>query len=137
MKGNFGISDTEYIAIATPIASESIIPHAIYSNVREDLQQQHYTFDILWNTAIPVPPGEFVTNFENSFGLISGFIPEPVSLILTLASLFLFSALIVISLLASLVVNFIALPNKFDITSLILTLSALMKIGSGGCVNSS
>jgi len=39
------------------------------------------------NNPIPVPPGESVTNFENSFGLISGLIPEPVSLILTLASL--------------------------------------------------
>ena len=40
------------------------------------------------NNPIPVPPGESVTNFENSFGLISGLIPEPVSLIYTLASLF-------------------------------------------------
>jgi len=67
---------------------------------------------------IPVAPGESVTNFENSFGLISGFIPEPVSLIHTLSSLFFFSALIVIFLPASFEVNFIALPNKFDITSL-------------------
>ena len=53
VKGNFGISDTEYIATATPTGSEPIIPHAIFSNVKEDLQQQHCTFDILWNTAIP------------------------------------------------------------------------------------
>jgi hypothetical protein len=53
VKGNFGISDTEYISTASPIGSEPIISHLIYSNVREDLLQQHYTFDILWNTAIP------------------------------------------------------------------------------------
>jgi CheY-like chemotaxis protein len=53
VKGNFGISDTEYIATATPIGSEPIITHAIYSNVEEDLQQQHYIFEILWKNAIP------------------------------------------------------------------------------------
>ncbi len=77
------------------------------------------------NNPIPVPQDEFVTNLENSFGLISGFIPGPVSLILTLAWLSIFSALIVTLLPASLVVNFIALPNRFDITSNILILSAL------------
>ena len=29
------------------------IPHAIYSNVKEDIQQQEYVFEILWNKAIP------------------------------------------------------------------------------------
>lgn len=53
VKGNFGISDTEYISTANPIGSEPIISYAIYSNVKEDLLQQHYIFDILWNTAIP------------------------------------------------------------------------------------
>jgi integrase len=70
------------------------------------------------NNPIPVPPGEFVANFENSFGLISGSIPEPVSLILTIACLSFFCVLIVMLLPACLVVNFIAFPNKFDITSL-------------------
>lgn len=53
VKGNFGISDTEYIATTTPIGSEPIIPYAVYSNVKEDIQQQRYIFDILWNKAIP------------------------------------------------------------------------------------
>jgi hypothetical protein len=26
-------------------------PHAVYSNVREDVQQQQYVFEILWNKA--------------------------------------------------------------------------------------
>ena len=56
VRGNFGVSDTEYIAttIATPIESNlTTIPHAIYSNVKEDIQQQQYVFEILWNKAIP------------------------------------------------------------------------------------
>src|SRR6266571_1329767 len=56
VRGNFGVSDTEYIAISTTDISptESItIPHAVYSNVKEDIQQQQYVFDILWNKATP------------------------------------------------------------------------------------
>jgi signal transduction histidine kinase len=69
VKGNFGVSDTEYIAISatlTPTAADDIpepastttatntrtsIPHAVYSNVKEDVQQQQYIFEILWNKA--------------------------------------------------------------------------------------
>ena len=29
------------------------VPHAVYSNVKEDVQQQQYVFEILWNKAIP------------------------------------------------------------------------------------
>ena len=45
VKGNFGVSDSEYIAISTTDASLSekwlttTIPHAVYSNVIEDIQQ--------------------------------------------------------------------------------------------------
>ena len=67
VKGNFGVSDTEYIAISTPTTtrtktdlteSESkstttIIPHAVYSNVKEDIQQQQYVLEVLWSKAIP------------------------------------------------------------------------------------
>ena len=53
VKGNFGISDTEYIATAIPVGLKPTISHAIYSNVKEDLQQQHYLFEILWDKAIP------------------------------------------------------------------------------------
>src|SRR5437660_812485 len=69
VKGNFGVSDTEYIAISTtltPTAADDIpepastttatntrtsIPHAVYGNVKEDVQQQQYIFEILWNKA--------------------------------------------------------------------------------------
>src|SRR5215472_15438319 len=59
VKGNFGVSDSEYIAISTLDASLSkkclttTIPHALYSNVIEDIQQQQYVFEILWNKATP------------------------------------------------------------------------------------
>jgi two-component system, OmpR family, sensor histidine kinase VicK len=58
VKGNFGVSDSEYIAISTTDVSLSekglttTIPHAVYSNVIEDIQQQ-YVFEILWNKATP------------------------------------------------------------------------------------
>ncbi|MGB6527547.1 MAG: ATP-binding protein [Candidatus Nitrosopolaris sp.] len=63
VKGNFGVSDAEYIAISTtdtrssgPAESKSMrtaIPHAVYSNVKENIQQQQYVFDTLWNNATP------------------------------------------------------------------------------------
>ena len=63
VKGNFGVSDAEYIAISTtdtrssgPAESKSMrttIPHAVYNNVKEDIQQQQYVFDTLWNNATP------------------------------------------------------------------------------------
>src|SRR5215469_5406059 len=59
VKGNFGVSDSEYIAISTTDVSLSekclttTIPHAVYSNVIEDIQQQQYVFKILWDKAMP------------------------------------------------------------------------------------
>ena len=55
VRGNFAVSDTEYIATTvTGVESHSITtPYAIYSNVKEDIKQQHYVFEILWNKAIP------------------------------------------------------------------------------------
>jgi signal transduction histidine kinase len=58
-KGNFGVSDSEYIAISTTdtIAEKSVrtttIARAVYTNVIEDIQQQQYVFEILWNKATP------------------------------------------------------------------------------------
>jgi len=51
IKGNFGVTDTDYIAISSPTAEQSI-PNAVYSNVKEDIKQQQYVFEILWNKAI-------------------------------------------------------------------------------------
>ncbi|MGA8082486.1 MAG: hypothetical protein WB988_11525 [Candidatus Nitrosopolaris sp.] len=55
VRGNFAMSDTEYIATTvTGVESDSItIPYDIYSNVKEDIKQHHYVFEIIWNKAIP------------------------------------------------------------------------------------
>jgi two-component system, OmpR family, sensor histidine kinase VicK len=55
VRGNFAVSDTEYIATAvTGIGAHSITtPYAIYVNVIGDIKQQNYVFEILWNKAIP------------------------------------------------------------------------------------
>ncbi|HYA83073.1 MAG TPA: hypothetical protein VEH06_06440, partial [Candidatus Bathyarchaeia archaeon] len=55
VKGNFGVSDSEYIAISTSLSEKCLttIPHAVYSNVIEDIQQQQYVFKILWDKATP------------------------------------------------------------------------------------
>src|SRR5215471_6361821 len=60
VRGNFGVSDSEYIAISTTDTTAepksvrtTTIPHAVYSNVIEDVQQQRYVFEILWNKATP------------------------------------------------------------------------------------
>src|SRR5215831_4022142 len=56
VKGNFGVSDSEYIAISASLSEKCLtttIPHAVYSNVIEDIQQQQYVFEILWDKAMP------------------------------------------------------------------------------------
>jgi two-component system, OmpR family, sensor histidine kinase VicK len=62
VKGNFGLTDTEYIS-TSKINNESEkksttttrmpFKHGIYSNVTEDIQQQQYIFETLWGKAIP------------------------------------------------------------------------------------
>jgi signal transduction histidine kinase len=71
IKGNFGISDTEYISTSYAVSASDIgsldiqqkieaatattttLQHAVYSNVKEDILQQQHIFEILWNNAIP------------------------------------------------------------------------------------
>jgi signal transduction histidine kinase len=60
VKGNFGVSDSEYIAISTTdttaeksVRTTTTVPRAVYTNVIEDIQQQQYVFEILWNKATP------------------------------------------------------------------------------------
>src|SRR5215467_1881611 len=52
MKGNFMISESEYLA---PIILEKgkIASQLIYSNVRQIVEQQQYMFETLWSKAIP------------------------------------------------------------------------------------
>ena len=66
VKGNFCVSDTEYIATstmlesqiestaqATPATTTALPSHAVYSNVKEDIQQHQYLFNTLWNKGTP------------------------------------------------------------------------------------
>ena len=72
VKGNFGVSDTEYIATSTMMeslieptataspamsattATTTALPsHAVYSNVIEDIQQHQYLFNTLWSKGTP------------------------------------------------------------------------------------
>ena len=53
IKGNFYISDTEYIAPATFHERGKPASQMIYSNVKEIVNHQQYVFDTLWNKAIP------------------------------------------------------------------------------------
>src|SRR5215469_3986699 len=49
VKGNFGVSDSEYIAISTTGTSQDepkSVPHAVYSNKRGDAQQHQFIFEI-------------------------------------------------------------------------------------------
>ena len=65
VKGNFIVRDTEYIAISSvaitasstttpnrtksqPTTTVTAVPH-VYNNVKEDVLQQQYVFEILWN----------------------------------------------------------------------------------------
>jgi hypothetical protein len=39
--------------VATTLTAENYVPQVIYSNVKTLVAQQRYTFDALWNNAIP------------------------------------------------------------------------------------
>ena len=51
VKGNFGVSESEYLASAT-LQEAKPITEIIYSNVRAIVEQHHYLFKTLWNAAI-------------------------------------------------------------------------------------
>jgi two-component system, OmpR family, sensor histidine kinase VicK len=52
VQGNFGVSETEYLASAT-LDKEKVVPVLIYSNVKQIVKQQQYVFQTLWNKATP------------------------------------------------------------------------------------
>ena len=54
IKGNFYLSETEYIAPASLHAKGKPASQIIYSNVKEIVEhQQQYVFDNFWSRAIP------------------------------------------------------------------------------------
>ena len=46
VQGNFGVSETEYLASAT-LDKEKVVPLLIYSNVKQIVKQQQYVFQTL------------------------------------------------------------------------------------------
>src|SRR5919198_6740819 len=53
IKGNFYISETEYIAPASLHEKGKPASQIIYSNVKEIVEHQQYVFESFWNKAIP------------------------------------------------------------------------------------
>jgi two-component system, OmpR family, sensor histidine kinase VicK len=51
IKGNFGVSDTAYIATAI-VNKAQPVPELIYSSVRSVVEQNRYVFDTLWSKAV-------------------------------------------------------------------------------------
>lgn len=52
IKGNFGVTETEYITSAI-LQKEEPATQMIYTNAREVIEQQRYIFRSFWNRAIP------------------------------------------------------------------------------------
>jgi two-component system, OmpR family, sensor histidine kinase VicK len=52
IKGNFAVSESEYMASAT-LQEAKLLQQVIYSNVKEVLEQQQYVFDSFWNRSVP------------------------------------------------------------------------------------
>src|SRR5919199_4067705 len=53
IKGNFIISESEYLAPIILFEKGKIASEAIYSNQKEIVEQHQYMFDTLWNKATP------------------------------------------------------------------------------------
>jgi two-component system sensor histidine kinase VicK len=52
MKGNFMISESEYLAPLILFRKGEIASQIIYSNIKEVIEHQQYVFDTLWNKSI-------------------------------------------------------------------------------------
>ena len=52
LRGNFAVSETEYVATAI-INEKEPVTETIYSNAKAILEQHRYFFETLWNKAIP------------------------------------------------------------------------------------
>ncbi|MGC2575772.1 MAG: hypothetical protein WA364_30065, partial [Candidatus Nitrosopolaris sp.] len=53
IKGNFMVSDKEYLAPVASNNTSNIASQIIYSNLQEIVEQQQYMFETLWSKAIP------------------------------------------------------------------------------------
>ncbi len=53
LKGNFVLNDQEYVFITLILKKGKVVPHLIYSVIKEAVEQQQYVFDTFWKMAIP------------------------------------------------------------------------------------
>jgi hypothetical protein len=53
IKGNFYVSEMEYISPATKHEKGKPASHVVYSNVHEVVEQGQYLFETLWDKAVP------------------------------------------------------------------------------------
>ncbi|MGC1930469.1 MAG: HAMP domain-containing sensor histidine kinase, partial [Candidatus Nitrosopolaris sp.] len=53
IKGNFMVSDNQYLAPIILFEKGKVASQIVFSNVKELVEQEQYTFDIFWNKAIP------------------------------------------------------------------------------------
>jgi two-component system sensor histidine kinase VicK len=52
IKGNFMLSESEYVAPVILFEEGKIAPQIIYSNIKELVEQQQYVFDSFWAKTI-------------------------------------------------------------------------------------
>lgn len=52
IKGNFMISESEYLAPASSREEKEIASQIIYSSIQEIVEHQQYVFDTLWNKSV-------------------------------------------------------------------------------------
>lgn len=53
IKGNFMVSDNQYLAPIILFEKGKVASQIVFSNVKELVEQEQYTFDIFWSKAIP------------------------------------------------------------------------------------
>ncbi|MGA7898270.1 MAG: HAMP domain-containing sensor histidine kinase [Nitrososphaeraceae archaeon] len=53
IRANFSTSEIEYLASMTGIQTAKPVPHIIYSNVLDIVEEQNYVFESFWNKATP------------------------------------------------------------------------------------
>jgi two-component system, OmpR family, sensor histidine kinase VicK len=53
IKGNFMVSDNQYVAPIILFEEGKVASQIVFSNVKELVEQEQYTFDIFWSKAIP------------------------------------------------------------------------------------
>jgi two-component system sensor histidine kinase VicK len=53
IRGNFYVSEMEYVSPAATHEKGKPASHVVYSNVQEVVEQGQYLFETLWNKAVP------------------------------------------------------------------------------------